>query len=151
MPEDRTGARDAADGESPARLLPQGEGFRFVDAVLARTPVSIVTARAWTADDAIIRAHFTDGPHVVPGVLMAEQVAQSALLMARLEGTVHSNRAIVLAQLKCDFISPAAAPCTVEAEVRFLAGGTSYVSFEGVCRVGGADVARIKGLGVMSE
>ncbi len=82
---------------------------------------------------------------------MAEQVAQSAVLLARLERTIHSARTIVLAQLRCDFLAPAFAPCTVEAEVTFLSGGTSYVSFKGICRVAGTDVARIRGLGAMGE
>ena len=135
----------------PGTLLPQGEGFRFVDMVVSQGPTSIVTARNWTEDDPIIRAHFTAGPHIVPGVLMAEQVAQSALLMARLKPETASKRNIALAQLRCDFMAPAIAPCVLQAEVRFLAGGSSYVSFEGICTVGDVQVARIKGLGVMTE
>ncbi len=139
------------DTESPARLLPQGQAFRMVDAVVSRGPSVIVTSKAWAQDNPIIRAHFTAGPHVVPGVLMAEQVAQSALLLARMERETATGKTIVLAQLRCDYLSPAFAPCVVQAEVRFLAGGTSYVSFEGICTVGEVEVARIKGLGVVNE
>ena len=86
-----------------------------------------------------------NGPHVIPGVLLAEQVAQSALLMARLRGLAPEGETLVLSQLRCDFLASAEPPAAILANVSFRAG-FGHFGFMGSCSDGQTELARIKGM-----
>ena len=67
----------------PAALgLPHREPFRFVDAVLDHHPgESAICTRLFPAEDPVFRGHFPGNP-IVPGVLLAEALAQTAGIAA---------------------------------------------------------------------
>lgn len=150
----QAGVQTASPGSSPAPtippdvlgLLPYGDAFRFVDSVLVYETKRIVTAMTWHPANPLISAHFADGPSVIPGVLIVEQVAQSALLLAKLDGLVSFEDHLLLAQLRCDFLDVVFAPATTQADVSFRAMSRGHFGFMGSCRDGQKEVARIKGI-----
>jgi len=127
-------------------LLPHGPAARMIERVRAHWPGRIETEMSWSRRDAAIAAHFPVGPTVVPGVFLAEQVAQSALLLAVLDGLASARDLFVLGHLRCDFVRPALAPCIVLARVMLTAQVRGSVGFHGECLSGGEIVARIKGV-----
>jgi 3-hydroxymyristoyl/3-hydroxydecanoyl-(acyl carrier protein) dehydratase len=129
-----------------SKLLPYGTAFRLVEKVLAHEAGGIVTTMTWSLENPMINAHFIDGAHVVPGVLLIEQIAQSALLLGQLEGFVSTGEHLALAQLRCDFRASVLAPVTTRAEVSFRAMSRGNFGFVGSCRDGEKEVARIKGI-----
>jgi 3-hydroxymyristoyl/3-hydroxydecanoyl-(acyl carrier protein) dehydratase/acyl carrier protein len=126
--------------------LPYGEEFQFIDDVALHEKGHIITLRKWAAQDPIALAHFRNGPHLVPGVLLAEQVAQSALLLALLEDFVKDGERVLLSQLRCEFRTPVSVPAEVEADVRFRGTGHGHFGFTGISRASGTEVLRLKGL-----
>jgi 3-hydroxyacyl-[acyl-carrier-protein] dehydratase len=66
--------------------LPHRAPFRFVDSVLALEPgVHARCTKTFAPEDPIFRGHFPGQP-LVPGVLLAEALAQTAGLAASREG-----------------------------------------------------------------
>jgi 3-hydroxymyristoyl/3-hydroxydecanoyl-(acyl carrier protein) dehydratase len=66
-----------------AKALPYGESFLFIDrADLSGRPDTVVTEKTYLLSEPLIAAHFRAGPKVVPGVVLIEQICQSALLLA---------------------------------------------------------------------
>lgn len=66
--------------------LPHREPFRFVDWVLELQPgESALCTKTFPPDDPVFRGHFPGQP-LVPGVLLAEALAQTAGLAAGREG-----------------------------------------------------------------
>lgn len=118
----------------------------MIERVRAYRPGGIETEKSWSQEDPSVAAHFPKGPSVVPGVFLAEQVAQSALLLAILDGVAASGTIFVVGQLRCDFVHPALAPCMVVARVMLTAQVKGSVGFQGECLVGDQMVARIKGV-----
>ncbi len=127
-------------------LLPHGPAARMIERIRSRAPGTIETEMPWSVRDARIAAHFPPGPSVVPGVFLAEQVAQSALLLAILDGLAAPKELFVVGQLRCDFVRPALAPCTVLARVILTAQVKGSVGFQGECQTDSEIVARIKGV-----
>jgi 3-hydroxyacyl-[acyl-carrier-protein] dehydratase len=74
-------------GEDPIALgLPHRAPFIFVDAVLARVPgESAEAVKVFPPDTAFFTGHFPGDP-LVPGVILAEALAQTAGLAAGQEG-----------------------------------------------------------------
>jgi 3-hydroxyacyl-[acyl-carrier-protein] dehydratase len=74
-------------GENPIALgLPHREPFIFVDAVLARVPgESVEAVKTFAPDTPFFAGHFPGDP-LVPGVILAEALAQAAGLAAGQEG-----------------------------------------------------------------
>ncbi|MBZ5505126.1 MAG: hypothetical protein LAO78_06545 [Acidobacteriia bacterium] len=127
-------------------LSPYGDAFRFIESVLLYDSNRVVTEMTWRLENPLIMAHFRAGPHVVPGTLLSEQVAQSALLLARLEGILAPGEHLMLTQLRSEFRAPAEAPVATQAEVRFRATVRGHFGFGGFCRIGETEVARVKGI-----
>jgi acyl carrier protein/3-hydroxymyristoyl/3-hydroxydecanoyl-(acyl carrier protein) dehydratase len=132
--------------EDPSTILPYGDQFRFVDLIVSAELNRIVTSTAWNAENLLVAAHFRDGPHVVPGVLLAEQAAQSALLLANLRGLAAPGEAMFLAQLRCDFRAAAVPPLTILTTVDFRATALGHFGFMATCSSGDLELARIKGI-----
>jgi acyl carrier protein/3-hydroxymyristoyl/3-hydroxydecanoyl-(acyl carrier protein) dehydratase len=130
--------------------LPYGESFLFIDEAQHLGERHITSRFAWTGDRPEIAAHFLHGPKLVPGVLLAEQVAQSALLLAILEGYRPSREPMTLAQFRCEIVAPAPAPCTVVAMVEVDAIAGEAMGFRGTCSVDGQLVAKVRGIAAAS-
>jgi hypothetical protein len=133
------------------RLLPYGEEFLLIDDAEQRDGRRVITSFAWAHDRAEIAAHFSAGPRIVPGALVAEQGAQSALLLAVLEGYHPARTPALLRQLRCDFEKPAFAPCTVTVEAAIGAVVENGIGFHAVCSVGEAVVARVRGAAALTH
>jgi len=101
---------------------------------------------SWTLKNPLIDAHLIGGKHIVPGVLLTEQAAQTALLLARINGLMASNEYLVLSQLRCDFLHPGVAPTTVTAEVSIRGTGHGHFGFMATCSSEGLELAKIKGI-----
>jgi acyl carrier protein/3-hydroxymyristoyl/3-hydroxydecanoyl-(acyl carrier protein) dehydratase len=129
-----------------ARPSPYGDIFRFVGKVVSHDANKILTEMEWSRENPLIAAHFQGGPAIVPGVLLGEQVVQSAWLLSQAEGLVSLDEKLVLAQLHCDFRAPAFAPATVQAEVSLSITVKGSFGFTGVCKHKEVEVARIKGI-----
>jgi len=117
----------------------------MISKVLEHHAGQIKVIKHWPQDDLHISDHFTGGPHIVPGVFLAEQVAQSALLLAILDGLIADSEFFILGNLRCDFLTQAIAPCSVVAVTIITGRARGFVGFQGECHVGNAHVARIKG------
>lgn len=128
--------------------LPHGRAFRLVSEIVHRERGELATAKHWLADDRILSDHFRGGPHVVPGVLLAEQAAQTALLLAMLEGFARPRELLFLGSLRCEFPAPGYAPCSVVARVSLEAALGNHFGFRARCSVGEREVARIRGIAV---
>lgn len=129
-------------------LLPHGPDARMIARVRSIERDRVETEMDWGLDDARIAAHFPHGPHVVPGVFLAEQAAQSALLMAMAKNSV--GKVFLLGQLRCDFVAPAMAPCTVLTRALISAAVRGAIGFQAECFSGEKLLARIKGVATPS-
>lgn len=126
--------------------LPHGPAACLISEVCEHTPGRISVVKHWTGEEAWIAAHFPAGPHVVPGVFLAEQCAQAALLLARLDEEGTAGRLYLLGNVRADFLLPAVAPCSVFAAVTLTGTARGMIGFAGECSVDGQPVARVKGV-----
>jgi 3-hydroxymyristoyl/3-hydroxydecanoyl-(acyl carrier protein) dehydratase/acyl carrier protein len=136
------------DGASALALLPIGDEFRFVETIVAYDHGTITTEKTWTADHPILRAHFVSGPAIVPGTLLGEQFAQSALLLGLRERMIEPKTPLLLSRLRCDFIAAARPPVAIRCTVKFRAQVRGQYGFVGHCLADDREVARLSGLAV---
>jgi 3-hydroxymyristoyl/3-hydroxydecanoyl-(acyl carrier protein) dehydratase len=138
------------------RLLPYGPDFLWVDEVLDVGPQQIRTRTFYSPDKPILQSHFLNGPAIVPGVILIEQVAQSACLAGRLAAGAGEQQAddtpaaaveFALGQVKARFLSPAKAPCELIADVTLRIGNRS-IGFRGKLFHGDTVIAEVNGLAV---
>ena len=127
-------------------LLPHGPAALLISEVREHAPDRIVVLKHWSGGEDWIAAHFPEGPRVVPGVFLAEQVAQAALLLARLDDATGTVPLYVLGNVRADFLRPALAPCSVLAVVTLTGSARGMIGFAGECSVDGTLMARIKGV-----
>lgn len=127
-------------------LLPYGDAFLFIDEAESHEARRLTTSFTWRDERPEIAAHFARGPKLVPGTLLAEQAAQSALLLAILAGYQEPGIPMLLGQFRCQITGPAPAPCAVVVEVSIdaLVGGN--VGFSATCLVCGHAIAKIRGV-----
>jgi len=124
--------------------LPYGEAFRFVDEVISSDPPGqIVTRTNYATRASLIGAHGVAGEAVVPGVLLAEQAAQSAYLLGRSMGWLRAKDRALLGRLNCTFEWPVSDRASVEAHVTAQVVGSAVAGFRAELRVEGRVVARI--------
>jgi 3-hydroxymyristoyl/3-hydroxydecanoyl-(acyl carrier protein) dehydratase len=130
-----------------ADLLKYGDEFRFVDETLQvdiRAGL-ITTSKVYRSDWDIVVAHTLATGPVVPGVLLIEQAAQSALLLCsyREPDAVARPR---LANIRATWNAPGTLDTPIHAHVQVRVATASTSSFEASIRCNGLDIARIRGL-----
>ena len=132
--------------EDPIALgLPHREPFIFVDRVIARVPGESADAeKTFPADTPFFDGHFPGSP-LVPGVILAEALAQTAGLAAGQEG-----KSFRLAALKTMKFPAAAFPGdNISLHARKIAAVGPLWQFDTKARVGDRVVA--EGVVVLSE
>lgn len=132
--------------EDPIALgLPHREPFIFVDRVLERAPgESALAEKVFPSGTPFFAGHFPGAP-LVPGVILAEAIAQTAGLAAGQAGK--SFRLAALKAMK--FPSSAGPGEVIQIEARKIATVGTLWQFEGAARVGERIVA--EGVVVLSE
>ncbi len=125
--------------------LPHRDPFRFVDCVIAHEPGLAATAtRRFPADDPIFCGHFPGQP-LVPGVLLAEALAQTAGIAA-----ARSGRPLLLTAIRgMKFPASAFPEETITLNARKITQAGLLWQFETVAQVGERVVA--EGQIVLSE
>ncbi len=125
--------------------LPHREPFIFVDSVIELAPGESATCRkTFTADEPFFRGHFPGDP-LVPGVILAEALAQTAGIAAGQPG-----RGFRLTAIKGMKFPGAARPGeTIDLAARKVAVVGGLWQFEVTARVGERGVA--EGVIVLSE
>jgi 3-hydroxymyristoyl/3-hydroxydecanoyl-(acyl carrier protein) dehydratase len=146
MPDPSTNVRRSLDRQEVLSLLPYGTGFLFIESADHLGDREISTIFDWDDGRPDVSAHFRTGLKIVPGVFLIEQAAQSALLLAILEGEHAAGRPMMLCQVRCDIVAPACAPCRVTAHASVDAIVIEKVGFSARCCVGGNTVAKIRGI-----
>lgn len=124
-----------------AALLPYGWPWLLIDRVSSWTPSRrIVTQKALSASDPLLNAHFAGGPRTMPGVLMIELAAQSAMLLGKLSGG--SSGTSFLARCQATFSSPALVGevLTATVELRDTVRGTRV--YDALIRCGDREVCK---------
>jgi 3-hydroxymyristoyl/3-hydroxydecanoyl-(acyl carrier protein) dehydratase len=127
-------------------LLPYGNEFLFVDEAESHESRRLTTRHFWGVERPEIAAHFARGPKLVPGTLLAEQAAQSALLLAILEGYQEPGTPMLLGQFRCQITYPAVAPCSVVVDVTVDVVVGHSVGFSATCLLGEHEIAKIRGV-----
>lgn len=118
--------------------LPHGSEFRFVDRLLALEPgrrgVGEYTVRG---DEAFLRGHFPGQP-LVPGVILAEALAQVAGIAAQSDPAIPPLQNLRLTALQRVKITGTAEPGeTIEIEASVTARLANLIQATGKVRVGG--------------
>lgn len=135
------------DRQRIADLLPYGKTFLFVENATVNCGKSTIeTTYSYKPDHPILSSHFVGGPFVVPGVILTEQLCQSALLLGMANGSITSPQRAYLGRIKCHFISPALAPCTIRAQVRFDREANGVVMFSGIAFNEITEILRLEAL-----
>ena len=144
------GLAGPAGKEDPLSRLPHGEGFRFVSRVVeVREGERARGVWAVTGREPVLAAHLPGRP-IVPGVLLAEALAQISGLAISWAGQAGAAGAGVepapgevrLAHVDVRFEDAIVPPAEVILESRFTRSIGALSQFEVVASVGGAAVAR---------
>lgn len=127
-------------------ILPHRPPFLFVDRVLAVEPLkSIVAERTLRATEPQFAGHFPGNP-IMPGVLVAEALAQAGgLLLALSEIIGHSAPAkpkmYYLASTNFKFTSPAIPGDVIGLEAKAEGNLAGLHRFSGLAKVNGRNIA----------
>ncbi len=126
--------------ESPlAYGLPHREPFIFIDQVLEAVPGRAATCRkVFAAEAPFFRGHFPGDP-LVPGVILAEALAQTAGIAAGEPGGGSSYRLSAIKQMK--FLKPVRAGDEIVLVAEKTAGVGGLLQFNVAARVGQETVA----------
>lgn len=128
-------------------LLKYGDEFRLVDETLEVDVDAglITTSKVYRSDWDIVVAHTLATGPIVPGVLLIEQAAQSALLLCRYRepDAIAMPR---LANVRATWNTPGMLDTPIHASVRVRDATSSTSSFEASIRCNGLEIARIRGL-----
>ena len=122
----------------PISRLPHGEGFRFVSAITKLSP-GVSGEGVWnlTGSEAFFAGHFPGQP-IVPGVLIAEALAQ----LSGLVGPDNGSRSGKLAQIDLRFEQSVAPPGQIVLKSKLLRALGELQLFEVMAQSDGAVVAR---------
>jgi 3-hydroxyacyl-[acyl-carrier-protein] dehydratase len=123
-------------------ILPHKPPLLMVDGVSELTEERVLAFKNVSANEPHFAGHFPGMP-VMPGVLIVEAMAQSAVLLAHVAGVfdpkVHVVYFMTIESAK--FRSPVRPGHRLELDVRPLRKGSAVWKFEGVARVGDQIVA----------
>ena len=123
-------------------LLPYGEDFLFVDRVLALDEQSVEASFCIPEDAAYLRAHFRDLP-LMPGVLIAEGLAQAASLIVRYNlAAPERHHVLGLEVERARFTSPARPGDTLLYSAKRGVMNRRAARIKGEARVGDTTVCR---------
>ncbi len=125
--------------------LPHREPFIFIDEVISHTPGESAAGRkTFAPDEPFFRGHFPGDP-LVPGVILAEALAQTAGIAA-----AQAGRAFRLTAIRAMKFPGAARPSeAIELEARKVGVVGGLWQFEVSARIGDRRVA--EGIIVLSE
>lgn len=127
------------------QLLPYGPDFLFLDRVWSIEPgKSITTSMDYDGQSAILSSHFLDGPAIVPGVIMAEQACQSALLLALISRIIPAGHRFLIGRMQCTFEKPAFAACRLKSVIELELSLNEAVAFRAGLWLHEDSVAKIK-------
>lgn len=130
-----------------ARLLPYGPNFLFVDEVVVMPDERrIVTRKTYASDHPVVGAHRPGGLALVPGAVLIEQAAQSALLLGLESGWIGRGQRVLLARVKAEFLVPVLCPVIVEADIALSICRPETLGFAASLNVGGVVHARVAGV-----
>jgi hypothetical protein len=124
--------------------FPYGNAFRFVDNIrLLGLPSRIVTETDYLRHSSLIEAHRVAAVAVVPGVLLAEQAAQSAWLLGRCSGWLKAGDGAMLGRLNCTFELPAPASLPVTADVQGMVREGDTAGFRATLLSNGVQIGKV--------
>lgn len=128
-------------------LLKYGKEFHFVDETLLVDVEEglIKTSKIYRSDWDIVMAHTLATGPIVPGVLLIEQAAQSALLLCCYRGPNFASKPR-LANIRATWNAPGLLDTPIHAEVRVQGATSSTSSFEASIKCNDSTIARIRGL-----
>ena len=125
--------------------LPFGRAFRFVERVIATDRrTSIVTGMRFDSSLEVIAAHAALGD-LVPGSVLIEQAAQTALVLALLRGDAAPGRFGVVGAAKARFDRPVRAPAELFCALTLAYLQTPQLGFAAETSADGEVIARITG------
>ena len=132
--------------------LPYGFQYLFIDSIVDTDAERYIEcSKHYSALLEIVKAHKKIGGYV-PGNVLCEQAAQSALLLGLIRGIVDlDSNTVVLAKQKSDFLIPAKAPCEIISKVNILAIGDTKIGYEAKLETDGVCIAKIKGVCAILE
>lgn len=134
-------------GNGDSLDLPYGADFRFVDRVVAFVAnETIETEKVYLSDLPIVAAHFMNGPKVVPGVILVEQMCQSALLLGIRSELFRSETVPMLAEIKVRFLHPVMTDATVLARVTIGTCLRDVMTFTAKAMASGRTVCQMSGM-----
>jgi len=124
--------------------FPYDDAFRFVDDIrLLSLPSRIVTETDYRRHTGLIEAHRVASLAVIPGVLLAEQSAQSAWLLGRCSGWLRAGDGAMLGRLNCTFELPAPASLPVTADVQSMVREGDTAGFRVTLLSNGVQVGKV--------
>ena len=123
--------------------LPYGDAFRFVDTIeLLDLPRRLVTSADFSRHDELVAAHRIVEA-TIPGVLLAEQAAQSAWLLGRCSGWFEEMDKVLLGRLNCTFEGSALRGATIQADVELVTSTATEAGFRAVLSTTGQHLAKV--------
>jgi 3-hydroxyacyl-[acyl-carrier-protein] dehydratase len=126
-------------------LLPYGESFCFLDRISELQTGRLVRgAMTYSDTSPMLVAHFSSGPHIVPAVILVEQICQAALLLGLKSAIIPNATHGYIGKLKATFLKPAVAPCTANVTVVLDRVIGATVAFSGEIHVDGHLTTRLQ-------
>ena len=133
-------------------ILPYGKDFLFIDeGKLLNGGKKMETFKTYNVSDPIIASHFKNGPSIVPGVLLIEQICQTALLLGTMSKTFPNPEHAYLGRIKSSFPCPANAPCRIKVVVSFERVVGNIVAFNGTAYIGLQKIALVEAISANAE
>ncbi|MFQ5526819.1 MAG: 3-hydroxyacyl-ACP dehydratase FabZ family protein [Thermoanaerobaculia bacterium] len=138
------GGDGSLDGSALRSILPYGEHFLFVDHVSVLTADAVEARFRIPEDSAYLRSHFVDLP-LMPGVLIAEGLAQAASLIVRYRLEAPERHHVLGLEVeRARFPAPARPGDALEYRGRLGAMNRRVARLEGEAYVEGTVVCRAK-------
>lgn len=131
--------------EAALAALPFGAAFRFVDQVISCDGAGrVVTATHYDTDRKVIAAHASLGS-LIPGSILIEQAAQTALLLALIRGDAAPDRLGVVGAIKARFERPVTAPAELWCELTVAYLQAPQLGFAAEISLDGKVITRVSG------